>query len=150
MTNLEFNFLDADDWPALRVLYQHLQPDDPVVSDGSDQRTFLDILKSDHFFLLGAYEDGKLLACTYINIVPNISRRASPYAVIENVITHNAYQNQGVGKALMQETLRFIWDKGCYKAMLMTGSKRESTHAFYRNTGFDGEAKFAYIAYPNR
>ena len=148
LENLEFKLVSATDWPELQVLYRHLQPEDPILEDGSDHRTFLDILRSDHFFLLGAYEAAKLLACTYINIVPNISRGASPYAVIENVVTHNEYQNHGIGKALMRETLLFIWDKGCYKAMLMTGSKQVSTHAFYRNSGFDGDAKFAYVAYP--
>ena len=147
--NLNFKLVGADDWPELQVLYQHLQPKDPVVTDGSDHQTFLEIIQSEHFFLLGAYEHDTLIACTYINIVPNISRSASPYAVIENVVTHKERQNQGIGKALMAATLSFIWDKGCYKAMLMTGSKQESTHAFYRSCGFEGDAKFAYVTYPH-
>lgn len=141
--------MDVNDWAPLSRLYRQLQPGDPPVEDGSDYQVFLEIIASDDFFLLGAYYEAELVACTYINIIPNITRRASPYAVIENVITDVDRQNQGVGKALMSETLNFIWAKGCYKAMLMTGSKRESIHAFYRSCGFDGLAKYGYVAYPN-
>ena len=146
---LEFKPLAARDWEALQRLYRQLQPNDPVVKDHTDYHVFLEILDSDHFFLLGAFEDTELIASLYINIVPNITRSASPYAVIENVITDTDRQNQGVGKVLMTAALKFIWGKGCYKAMLMTGSKQASTHAFYRSCGFDGEAKSGYVVYPD-
>ncbi|MEV6282646.1 hypothetical protein [Kribbella sp. NPDC051770] len=35
-----------------------------------------------------------------------------------------------------------------FKAMLMTGSKRESTHAFYRACGFADDDKTGYVARP--
>ena len=41
--------------------------------------------------------------------------------------------------------LQYAWDNGCYKVMLQTGSKRVSTHNFYKSCGFDGEEKFGYI-----
>jgi hypothetical protein len=48
----------------------------------------------------------------------------------------------------MAATLQAAWDAGCYKVMLQTGSRRESTHAFYRRCGFDPEEKTAYVAHP--
>ena len=40
------------------------------------------------------------------------------------------------------------WKAGCYKVMLLTGSKTPSTHAYYRACGFDPTAKQAYLARP--
>ncbi|NKC00329.1 MAG: GNAT family N-acetyltransferase [Pseudomonadales bacterium] len=130
------------------TLYRALQPKDPVLTDGSDQRLLAEITQSQHFFLFGLFETEYLLASTYVNIIPNLTRSASPYAVIENVITKPSLQNTGLGRELMACTLSFIWERGCYKAMLMTGSKKESTHAFYRACGFNGTAKTGYITYP--
>ena len=43
---------------------------------------------------------------------------------------------------------RTAWAAGCYKVMLMTSSRRESTHAFYRACGFSDTVKTAYLARP--
>ena len=149
MKTLQFAEIVEAEFEQLVSLYRDLQPNDPVISDGSDFSVFKEILSSDYFFLLGARIDTELVGSTYVNIVPNITRSASPYAVIENVVTRAVLQNQGIGKQLMRYTLDFIWNKGCYKAMLMTGSKKDSVHAFYRSCGFDGTAKFGYAAYPH-
>jgi hypothetical protein len=45
-------------------------------------------------------------------------------------------------------TVQAATDAGCYKVMLMTGSRRESTHAFYRACGFDPGEKTAYVIKP--
>jgi GNAT superfamily N-acetyltransferase len=50
-------------------------------------------------------------------------------------VTLEAHRRLGLGKLIMAHTLDFAWQQGCYKAMLLTGSKRESTHAFYRSNG---------------
>ncbi|MFI6179916.1 GNAT family N-acetyltransferase [Nonomuraea sp. NPDC051191] len=57
--------------------------------------------------------------------------------------------SRGLGKQLMAGTLRAASDAGCYKAMLMTGSRSPATHAFYRACGFSGDAKQAYVARPS-
>lgn len=149
MSSPEFGEIVDSEFEQLLELYRDLQPEDPVVTDGSDRRAFHTIISSDHLFLLGARIEAQLVASTYLNIIPNITRSASPYAVIENVVTRRDLQNQGIGKQLMAYTLEFAWSRGCYKAMLLTGSRRESTHAFYRSCGFDEHAKFGYVAYPS-
>ena len=66
----------------------------------------------------------------------------------ENVVVDEDRRGTGLGKKIMAATLEQAWAAGCYKAMLMTGSKRPSTHAFYRSCGFDPDAKTAYLARP--
>ncbi|MER7129857.1 GNAT family N-acetyltransferase [Streptosporangium saharense] len=57
-------------------------------------------------------------------------------------------ESAGLGRRIMAGTLRAAWDAGCYKAMLMTGSRDPATHAFYRACGFSPDSKTAYLARP--
>jgi len=136
------------DFEDVARLYRQLQPTDPVVRDGSDKAAFAQILAAPglHLFVLEA--DGTVVATTYLNVIPNLTRSASPYAVIENVVVEQTLRGTGLGRRIMAGTLRAAWDAGCYKAMLMTGSRDPATHAFYQACGFSPGAKTAYLARP--
>ena len=90
----------------------------------------------------------RLAATAYLNVIPNLTRSASPYAVIENVVVDEPLRRTGVGKQIIGATLQAAWNAGCYKAMLLTGSQHASTHAFYRACGFTADEKTAYVARP--
>jgi GNAT superfamily N-acetyltransferase len=139
----------SDDFSDILRLYRQLQPDDPWLDDGSDATAFDRILSSPglHLFVLDL--DGAVVATTYLNVIPNISRSASPYAVIENVVVEESLRGSGLGKQIMAATLQAAWAAGCYKAMLMTGSRKPATHNFYRACGFSADAKTAYLARPS-
>ena len=137
------------DFGQIIRLYRQLQPDDPVLKDGSDAETFQQILDSPALHLFVLELDGVVVATTYLNVIPNITRSASPYAVIENVVVEESRRGTGLGKQIMVGTLQAAWDAGCYKAMLMTGSRKPATHAFYRACGFSADAKTAYVARPS-
>ncbi|MFT4289329.1 GNAT family N-acetyltransferase [Nocardioides sp.] len=137
-----------EDFGALMRLYRQLHPGDPALDNGSDRDVFDAILATRGLTLLVLEIDGVVVATTYLNIIPNITRSASPYAVIENVVVDESVRRTGLGKQIMTATLRAAWDAGCYKAMLLTGSKTPSTHAFYRSCGFSPDAKTAYLARP--
>ena len=145
---LVFREAGIDDFAHVQRLYRQLNPGDPIVTDGSDAAAFAAIVDRPglHLFLLEA--DGAVVATTYLNLIPNLTRSASPYAVIENIVVEESLRGTGLGKRIMTDTLQAAWDGGCYKAMLMTGSKRPSTHGFYRACGFDPDAKTAYLARP--
>lgn len=53
------------------------------------------------------------------------------------------------GKSLVKHALDVAWEHQCYKVMLQTGSKRESTHGFYKSCGFKPDEKFAFVAQPS-
>ncbi|MDQ1533482.1 MAG: hypothetical protein QOF28_1243 [Actinomycetota bacterium] len=139
----------AADFDGVLALYRQLQPDDPVVEDGSDEAAFERILASQGLHLFVLELDGAVIATTYLNVIPNLTRSAPPYAVIENVVVEERLRGTGLGKQIMDATLQAAWSAGCYKAMLMTGSRRPLTHAFYRACGFSSDAKTAYLARPS-
>jgi GNAT superfamily N-acetyltransferase len=137
------------DFEDVLRLYQQLQPEDPVLHDGSDAAAFAQILGSSGLHLFVLEVDGAVVATTYLNVIPNLTRSASPYAVIENVVVEEARRGTGLGKQIMAGTLQAAWDAGCYKAMLLTGSSKPATHAFYRACGFASDVKTAYLARPS-
>ncbi len=137
-----------DDFDAIVRLYRQLQPGDPTLSDGSDRVVFDTILATSGLTLFVLEQDDEVVATAYLNVIPNITRSASPYAVIENVVVEESLRGTGLGKKIMAATLRAAWAAGCYKAMLLTGSVKPSTHSFYRNCGFSPDEKTAYLARP--
>ena len=137
------------DFEDVMHLCRQLHPEDPVLQDGSDAATFEQILRSPGLSLFVLELDGVVVATTYLNVIPNITRAASPYAVIENVVVEEKLRGGGLGKQIMAGTLRAAWEAGCYKAMLMTGSRSPATHSFYRACGFSPDAKTAYVARPS-
>ncbi|MFF0572865.1 GNAT family N-acetyltransferase [Streptosporangium saharense] len=143
-----FREAEADDFVDVMRLYRQLQPKDPVLGDGSDVATFARILEAPglHLFVLEA--DGAVVATAYLNVIPNLTRSASPYGVIENVVVEESLRGTGLGRRVMAGALQAAWDAGCYKVMLMTGSRNPATHAFYRACGFSPDAKTAYLARP--
>jgi GNAT superfamily N-acetyltransferase len=143
-----FRVARAGDYFGVLGLYRQLHPGDPVLSDGSDLVAFEQILSSPLLHLFVLERDGAVVATTYLNVIPNMTRSASPYAVVENVVVEESLRGRGLGKEIMAGTLRAAWDAGCYKVMLMTGSRRESTHAFYRSCGFSTDLKTGFTARP--
>jgi GNAT superfamily N-acetyltransferase len=139
----------VDEFDEILRLYRQLHPRDPQLQDGSDAAAFEQILGSTGLHLFVLELDGVVVATTYLNIIPNITRSASPYAVIENVVVEESLRGTGLGKQIMASTLGAAWAAGCYKAMLMTGSRSPGTHAFYRACGFSPDAKTAYLARPS-
>lgn len=119
-----------------------------MLLDGSDVVAFEQIISSPGLHIYVLEQDRVVVATTYLNVIPNLTRAASPYAVIENVVVDEARRGTGLGKRIMAATLQAAWDAGCYKVMLMTGSRKPSTHAFYKACGFSDTAKTAYLARP--
>jgi GNAT superfamily N-acetyltransferase len=139
---------ELKDFDGIKRLYAQLNPDDPVVSDGRDASVFQTIVSADHLHLFVGEIDKRLVATCYLNFIPNMTRNVSPYCIIENVVTERELRNRGYGKAIVGHALKFAWSLGCYKVMLQTGSRRESTHNFYKSCGFSADDKFAFVARP--
>ena len=60
-----------------------------------------------------------------------ITRGGRPYALVENVVTDANFRNRGFGRAVLHAAIEASCDRGCYKVMLMTGSKKPEVLAFF-------------------
>lgn len=68
-----------------------------------------------------------------------------PYAFIENVITDEKHRKKGLATQCLNFAKEIALKENCYKMMLLTGSKKESTLDFYRKAGYNSEDKTAFI-----
>ncbi len=148
MSPLQIREAIAADFADVMRLYRQLHAEDPVLADGRDEAVFRSIVDAPWLRIFVLEEARRIVSTCYLNIIPNITRSARPYAIIENVVTDEELRGKGYGRRLLQHALAFAWKEGCYKAMLQTGSQTESTHAFYRSCGFRADEKTGYVARP--
>lgn len=134
----------GEDYEDVLELMGHLHPGDQKASAAATQSTFNEILNSSSFTITVAVINRNIVGSCYINIVPNLTRLASPYGVIENVVTHPNYRRQGIGKSLVKHALQYAKDQQCYKVMLLTGGDK-NVQEFYKSCGMKSGTKTAFI-----
>lgn len=134
-----------DDLTGLLELYTQLH-ENPMPEEDEKLLSLWDTILSNpgHHVILGI-EEGKIISSCVITVIPNLTRGQRPYALIENVITHEAYRNRGYATMLLAYARDLAVRENCYKIMLLTGSKKESTLNFYRKAGYNCEDKTGFI-----
>ena len=89
--------------------------------------------------------NGKIVSSCVCVIVPNLTRNIRPYALIENVVTNEAYCGKGYATECLNYVKEIAIKNNCYKMMLLTGTKNENTVAFYKSAGYNSDDKIAFI-----
>lgn len=124
------------DLHGLLALYGELNPDDPILDAAVAADRFAAILAQPGMTVfVGSVGDIAAASVTLV-VVPNLTRGGAPYALIENVVTSAAFRKRGFARALIRHAISEAWAAGCYKVMLLTGSKDPATLRFYENCGF--------------
>lgn len=147
-----------DELPKLLDLYEHLhEGGDALLPFDERLEQLWDGIVSNpllHYFVgecnseFDGDFDGQIVSSCTLAIIPNLTRGARPYGLIENVVTHRDYRRRGFATQVLQHALQVAWDHGCYKVMLLTGRKDEATLRFYERAGFKRGVKTGFIAYP--
>jgi GNAT superfamily N-acetyltransferase len=130
------------DLPQLVALLAQLAPDDPEREDLSSPLPFeyhmamRRILETpgQHVFVL--VERGKIVGTAALAVVPNVSHRGTPYAIIENVVVDAKVRSKGYGELLMRHAIEEARRAGCYKVALTSNKRRTEAHRFYERLGF--------------
>ncbi len=135
----------ADDLDEILHLYLYLH--EKSIPEESEQlrNTWESIINDKNHHLIVCEVDGKIVASCVCVIIPNLTRNVRPYAFVENVVTHADYRKKGYATDCLNYAKNIAKENGCYKMMLLTGSKEESTLNFYRNAGYNSTDKTAFI-----
>jgi GNAT superfamily N-acetyltransferase len=142
----DLSFSDLD---GLLALYRELHPgDEPLPARSAVEELWRSILADSAQIYVGCFVEGALVAACNAAVVPNLTRGARPYAVIENVVTARAHQRRGLGSLALQELLRRCWSRRCYKVMLLSSATRAQVQAFYEANGFDRSSKQGFVMKP--
>lgn len=150
MHALRVRHVEKEELPALLDLHEHLheEGDAPLPPHRQLEALWDEIVGNPmlHYFV-GELE-GKLVSSCTLTVIPNLTRGARPYGLIENVVTHRDYRRRGFATRVLRHALEVAWDSDCYKVMLLTGRKDEAVFRFYEGAGFKQDVKTGFIAYP--
>lgn len=137
--------LKPDDFNGLMELYTHLH-DNPI-PEKTDIIMLLwnRILSDNDHHIIVAEENGRIVSSCVCVIIPNLTHGQQPYALIENVVTDPEYRGNGLATACLDYAKEIAKNEKCYKLMLLTGSKLESTLNFYERAGYNRNDKTAFI-----
>lgn len=138
----EVNINDLD---SIQELYLHLHEEEKMPFSNELNAIWQNIIEDKNYHIIVGESDGKLISSVTLVIILNLTRQAKPYAIIENVVTHTEYRNKGYGTMLIKKAIKIAEESGCYKIMLLTGSKEKATLKFYENCGFNCKDKTAFI-----
>lgn len=134
-----------DELDELLNLYLYLHEDSvPEMSDNL-RKTWETIMNDSNHHIIVKEIDGHIVSSCVCVIIPNLTRGIRPYAFVENVVTHEAFRGKGYATECLNYAMEISRKENCYKMMLLTGSKKESTLNFYRQAGYNSEDKTAFI-----
>lgn len=136
---------EKNDLDKILQLYLYLH-EKSIPKDSEHLRnTWNNIINDANHHLIVYEADGEIVASCVCVIIPNLTRNVRPYAFVENVVTHGNYRKKGYATACLNYAKQLAKENNCYKMMLLTGSKEESTLNFYRNAGYNSSDKTAFI-----
>lgn len=137
--------MNANDFNGLSELYTHLHGNKSIEYNDKNINIFEEILTDKNHHIIVAEEDGKIVSSCVCVIIPNLTHHQQPYAFIENVVTDKKYRGRGLASQCLDYAKKIAMESHCYKMMLLTGSKKRSTHRFYRKNGYNRFEKTGYI-----
>lgn len=146
---MQIREIEKQDLTQLLSLYtqltDHGTPNEmPEVDTALENLWYKMLLNKNHHIISGFIDTEMVVSCTVI-IVLNLTHNQRPYALIENVVTHENHRNRGYATAVLNFAKGLAVKENCYKIMLMTGSKKEEVLRFYEKTGYNRNDKTAFI-----
>ncbi|KDN18776.1 GNAT family N-acetyltransferase [Amycolatopsis rifamycinica] len=129
------------DVPALLALLRELHPEDPVPSARAAAAAWRAIENQPGRAILLAESGGVVAGTIDCVTLPNLTRGARSFMLVENVVVAAAHRRSGVGAALMEAAFAMARQARCYKVQLLSRSGRDAAHAFYESRGFRAVAQ---------
>ena len=133
------------DYDGLMTLYMQLHDNPMPEKTAGLLQVWDDIFQDKNHHVIVAEENGEIVSSCVCVIILNMTHNQQPYAFIENVITDEKFRNRGLATQCLNFAKEIALKENCYKMMLLTGSKKESTLDFYRKAGYNSEDKTAFI-----
>lgn len=82
-------------------------------------------------------ENGEVLGCLQLTVIPGISQQGSWRAQIEGVRVSGAKRGSGIGHKMMHAIMAIARERGCAQMQLTTNKVRHDAQRFYETLGFE-------------
>jgi ribosomal protein S18 acetylase RimI-like enzyme len=83
-----------------------------------------------------AVEEGMVVGCLQLTLIPGLSRRGAKRALIEAVRVDRSRRGRGIGRALMLQAVGLAREADCRLVQLTTDKRRHEARRFYERLGF--------------
>jgi GNAT superfamily N-acetyltransferase len=133
--------------PDLLELYKELNPEHSSLTVEKTVSVWESILANNFIKYFGVEADGKLVSTCNITIIPNLTRGARSFAIIENVVTSEKHRGKGYGALVINKAIDCAKENNCYKVMLLSSAHRKEAHKFYEKLGFNSKDKVGFFMY---
>ena len=138
---MKFRTATADDLPAI----VRLLADDPLGATRERDEDPLPRQYREAFAAMGrmgtnmvilVVEDGGVIGCLQLILIPGLGRLGMTRAQIEAVRIDRRYRRRGIGEALIRHAIEHAREQGCGLVQLTTDRSRGDAHRFYERLGF--------------
>jgi len=89
--------------------------------------------------ILVAIDESKIVGMMSMIFLPRLNRTTNEMYIPELVVLKK-YQNQGIGKKLINYCITISKDKKYHRIRLESGNARPESHQFYKHLGFEQSA----------
>ena len=137
--------ININDFEGLMRLYTQLHNNEMPESNEEILKLWKRIIEDRNHHIIVCEENGKIVSSCVCVIIPNLTHQQRSYALIENVVTDKNHRNKGYATACLDFAKQIAIGENCYKMMLLTGSKEDSTLRFYERAGYNRNDKTAFI-----
>ena len=137
--------INVNELNELLELYTHLHEQGMPENSDHLQKTWNRICNDENHHIIVCEINNQIVSSCVCVIIPNLTRNIRPYALIENVVTHTDYRNNGYATACLNYARELAIRSNCYKIMLLTGSKNDGILNFYKKAGYNCTDKTAFI-----
>ena len=136
MPVIEIRPAKHDDIDKILALIVDLEIDDQVLDLATAETIFKRMQSYPNYTIYVAVAEGEIIGAFSLLIMDNLAHMGAPSGIVEDVVVHSSWREQGIGKQMMQFAMQQCQKAGCYKMALSSNLIREQAHKFYDQLGF--------------
>ena len=144
MENISIRESTYDDIPSLLELLYELGR--PKPQKDNELEKFTALLKNymqedDKKILVAQIVNSKIIGMISIVFLSRLNQNTSEMYVPELIVSQN-YHSKGIGKKLLNFSIKLGKEKKCHRIRLESGNQRIESHNFYKHLGFEDSSIF--------
>lgn len=122
-----------EDLPAVVAL---LAEQDEAPVEERHLRGFEAIEADERNELLVLEDDGDVVGCLQITVIPGLGHAGPERALLEGIRVREDRRGAGLGRTLVEHAIERARARGCSLAQLTSNKRRSDAHRFYASLGF--------------
>ena len=144
MENITIRESTYDDIPShFELLYELGRPKPQSDNELEDSTNLLKhhLNDDDKKILVAQINDSKIVGLISMVFLSRLNQKTLELYIPELIVSQN-YRSQGIGKKLINFSIKLGKEKKCHRIRLESGNQRIESHKFYKHLGFEDSSVF--------